>query len=83
MIMQVETKLRAHDFVAEISRGARQFACFFHALISIEDFAMHIVVAGLHTHGVSQRSQRFAYGTVTLFGLPFQAILLRINFVTL
>jgi hypothetical protein len=35
------------------------------------------------TRVFTQRSQRFAYGTVTPFGLPFQVILLRIDFVTL
>jgi len=52
MIMQVEAEIRAQDVVAEIAGGARQLAGLFHALVGLENFAMHIVVAGLDPHRI-------------------------------
>ena len=52
MVVQVETEIRAQNVVAQITGGARLFAGLLHAFVGFEDFAMHVVVAGLDAHGV-------------------------------
>ncbi len=50
--MQIEFEVEAEDVLAKIAPLARLFTGCFHALVHFEDFAVHVVVTGLHPHAV-------------------------------
>ena len=59
MVVQLKIETQAHDVFAHEPGAARLFTGGFHALVGFEYLAVHIVVAGLHTHGVSRDGHAF------------------------